>query len=136
MWCRPLSDMITSADAVAEKLRLDFQLHENYPNPFNPSTTIRYELPKASIVRLSVYDILGREVSVLVNERKNAGAYQVKFDAAGLASGLYLYRLTAGSFVQTRRDDRIEVTTGENLPLHAAGIRSLMGVRPAVSEPH
>jgi len=80
-----------------------YSLSQNYPNPFNPSTTIKYELPKTSMVRLSVYDILGREVSVLVNERKNAGAYEVKCDAASLSSGVYLYRLQAGEFTQTKR---------------------------------
>jgi hypothetical protein len=76
---------------------------QNYPNPFNPTTTIKYELPKSSMVRLSVYDILGREVSVLVNETVDAGVHEVRFEAAGLASGVYFYRLTAGSFVQTRK---------------------------------
>jgi Secretion system C-terminal sorting domain len=80
-----------------------FDLEQNYPNPFNPSTTIKYELPKVSDVRLSVYDMLGREVSVLVNERKNAGSYEVKLDAAGLGSGVYLCRLQAGDFVQSRK---------------------------------
>jgi len=80
-----------------------YVLNQNYPNPFNPSTTITYELPKSSVVRLSVYDLLGREVSVLVNERRNAGSHEVNFDAAGLSSGTYIYRLQAGDFVQTRR---------------------------------
>lgn len=76
---------------------------ENYPNPFNPSTTFRYELPKSSMVRLNVYNILGREVTALVNERKSAGAFEVKFDAAGLPSGVYFYRLQAGDFVATKK---------------------------------
>jgi hypothetical protein len=78
-------------------------LHQNHPNPFNPSTTIKYELPNSSVVRLSVYDMLGREVTVLVNERKDAGVHEVTFDATGLSSGVYFCRLTAGSFVQTRK---------------------------------
>ena len=81
----------------------EYALQQNYPNPFNPSTTIKYELPKSSMVRLSVYDMLGREVSVLVNEGKNAGSYEVKFSAAGLSSGVYCYRLQAGDFVQTKK---------------------------------
>ena len=80
-----------------------YQLCQNYPNPFNPATTITYELPKSSNVRLSIYDILGREVAVLANERTEAGVHDVRFDAAGLASGVYFYRLSAGDFVQTRR---------------------------------
>ena len=82
---------------------MEFRRAQNYPNPFNPSTTIRYELPKGSIVRLSVYDILGREVTLLVNEGKNAGVYELKFDAQRLSSGVYFYRLKAGDFTQTKR---------------------------------
>lgn len=80
-----------------------FALHQNYPNPFNPSTTITYELPKSSEVRLSVYDVLGREVSVLVNERRDAGVHEVKFDGSNLASGVYFYRMQAEDFVQSRK---------------------------------
>ena len=93
-------------------------LCQNYPNPFNPSTTIKYELPKSSEVRLSMYDVLGREVSVLVNEKRDAGVHEVKFDGANLASGVYFYRLQvrpldsaigrdsksgARDFIQTRK---------------------------------
>jgi len=80
-----------------------YMLEQNYPNPFNPTTVVRYQVPVASTVRLVVYDILGRELSVLVNERKAPGSYSVKFDASGLASGVYLYRLQAGNFVQTKK---------------------------------
>jgi hypothetical protein len=80
-----------------------FTLEQNYPNPFNPSTTIKYELPKVSEVRLSLYDVLGREVAVLVNERRDAGVHEVKFDGSGLLSGVYFYRMEAGSFVETKR---------------------------------
>ncbi len=104
VWRRPLAEMITS-DVGSSLLGLPtgFSLSQNYPNPFNPTTTIRYELSKSSMVRLSVYDILGRELSVLVNERKNGGSYEVKFDAARLASGVYFYKLQAGDYVQTRK---------------------------------
>ena len=78
-------------------------LSQNYPNPFNPSTTIKFELPRASEVNLTMFDILGREVSVLVNDRRNPGVYQVKFSGSNLASGVYFYRLSAGNFVQTRK---------------------------------
>ena len=81
----------------------EVKLFQNYPNPFNPTTVIRYELPQASEVKLVVYDVLGREVAVLVNERKLPGRYTVKFDATGVASGVYFYRLQAGSFVEVRK---------------------------------
>lgn len=79
-----------------------FALRQNYPNPFNPSTTIAYELPGPVHVRLSVYDILGRQVSLLVDEDKDAGVYHVTFDARGLASGVYIYRLQAGTYTEAR----------------------------------
>ena len=80
-----------------------FVLAQNYPNPFNPTTIIGYQLPAASDVKLTVFDLLGRQVAVLVNERQSPGNYEVKFSAAGLASGVYLYRLTTGEGVQTRK---------------------------------
>jgi hypothetical protein len=100
---RPLSEMMTSTQSSSNQLPVAFTLIQNYPNPFNPSTTIKYELPQSAEVTLSVFDILGREVSMLVNERKNAGSYQVKFDGTGLSSGAYFYRLQAGDFTQTKR---------------------------------
>jgi hypothetical protein len=80
-----------------------FALEQNFPNPFNPTTVVSYQLPAVSDVRLVVYDLLGREVAVLVNEKKAPGTYEVRFDAAGLASGTYIYRLEAGSSVQARK---------------------------------
>jgi hypothetical protein len=80
-----------------------FVLRQNYPNPFNPTTTIKFELPRASHVSLVVYDILGRQVSVLVNERKDTGVYEVKFDGSSLASGVYFYRIQAGDYVATKK---------------------------------
>jgi photosystem II stability/assembly factor-like uncharacterized protein len=79
------------------------RLEQNYPNPFNPTTVISYQLPVVSNARLGVYDLLGREVAVLVNERRNAGVHEVKFNASGFSSGVYFYRLTAGRFVHTRK---------------------------------
>lgn len=93
--------------AVAQKTGspTEFALFQNFPNPSNPSTQIGYLVPggNTELVRLSVLDLLGREVALLVNERKAPGAYAVTFPAAGLPSGTYLYRMTAGSFVQTRK---------------------------------
>jgi predicted outer membrane repeat protein len=88
---------------VTTNLPLRFELGPNYPNPFNPATVVSYQLPAVSDVRLVVYDLLGREVAVLVNEKKAPGEYEVRFDGSGLSSGVYLYRLTAGDFVQTRK---------------------------------
>jgi hypothetical protein len=81
----------------------EFSLGQNFPNPFNPVTTILFDLPSAAWVRLSVYDILGRTVAELLNEETEAGSHLVRFNAEGLASGTYLYRLEAGEFVETRK---------------------------------
>lgn len=80
-----------------------YHLSQNYPNPFNPVSVIRYELPMESEVLLEVYDILGRRVAVLVSEMKQAGVHQVSWDATNMASGLYIYRLRAGDFIQSRQ---------------------------------
>ncbi|MCK9424451.1 MAG: T9SS type A sorting domain-containing protein [Ignavibacteriaceae bacterium] len=80
-----------------------YQLEQNYPNPFNPSSTIRYDIPKTSFVKISVYDMLGREIKVLVNEEKNPGRYEIVFDAKELASGIYFYAIRTGEFTQNRK---------------------------------
>ena len=84
-------------------LPTEFILSQNYPNPFNPSTTINYEIPKSSLVTLKVYDVLGREVATLVNEEKQAGRYNVTFNASKYSSGVYFYRITAGDFSQIKK---------------------------------
>ncbi len=93
---------MTSVSERSGQITGVYDLAQNYPNPFNPSTTIKYELPKSSEVKLSVYDLLGREVSVLVNEKKDAGVHEVRFDGSGLSSGVYFYRMQAGDFVATK----------------------------------
>ena len=100
---RRLSEMIMSIDARTGELPSEFHLRQNYPNPFNPSTTIKFELPKSSQVRLIVFDLFGREVSVLVNERKESGYHEIKFDGSNLATGVYFYRLQAGDLAQTKK---------------------------------
>ncbi len=97
--CKFLATSVAgSEDEAAEDIPNVFILEQNYPNPFNPSTTISYTLPKSGNVQLIVYDILGREAATLVNEEKAPGNYKVVFNAEGLPSGIYFYRLTAGDF--------------------------------------
>ena len=80
-----------------------FNLYQNFPNPFNPTTVIQYDIPKASFVTLTVYDMSGKVIGTLVNEQKQAGTYQVSYNASSLSSGVYFYKITAGSFVSTKK---------------------------------
>lgn len=96
------TDALVSAE-VEERVPPAYALEQNYPNPFNPGSDIRYQLSEFSIMKLVVYDVLGREVAVLHDGPAHPGAYTVRFDGTGLASGVYLYRMTAGPFTQTRR---------------------------------
>ena len=88
----------------------EYKLEQNYPNPFNPATKIRYSIPNVTLsevegsrVVLKVYDILGNEVTTLINEQKEPGYYEVEFSASSFASGVYIYRLQAGQFVSTKK---------------------------------
>lgn len=81
----------------------EYSLYQNYPNPFNPSTAIEYAIPQRGMVSLKIYDLLGREVSQLVNKEQNAGRYKVQFNAGSLSSGIYFYKLESGSFIQIRK---------------------------------
>lgn len=80
-----------------------FSLEQNYPNPFNPSTKISYTIPEGKFVRLKIYDMLGKEISTLVDEYKEAGSYTLQFDASLLPSGVYIYRIQAGEFIYSRK---------------------------------
>ena len=80
-----------------------FELNQNYPNPFNPTTTIKYSIPANGIITLLVFNAIGEEVSMLANEFKEAGTYDVSFNSGELSSGIYFYRLQAGSFVETKK---------------------------------
>ena len=96
----------TCPDATSNEnheLPLAFLLEQNYPNPFNPVTVIGYQIPKSSDVRLEVIDMLGRRVSLLINERVEAGRHEATLDASGLSSGMYIYRLQTGNEVLTRK---------------------------------
>jgi len=95
---------ISPVSVIEDEIAADrFYLYQNYPQPFNPSTKIKYQLPEVSTVTLKIYDVLGKEVATLVNETKSAGTYEVVFDATGLTSGIYFYTLNAGSFSETKK---------------------------------
>ncbi|MBK9097156.1 MAG: T9SS type A sorting domain-containing protein [bacterium] len=80
-----------------------YNLSNNYPNPFNPTTTIKFQIPEMGFIALKIYDILGNEITTLVNEELQAGNYEVEFDASSISSGIYFYRLQSGSFVETKK---------------------------------
>jgi hypothetical protein len=102
VWRRALSDLTSLVTKLFE-LPNEYELKQNYPNPFNPSTVIVYQLPVNSVVTVKVYDVLGRAVETLVNERESAGTHSVKFNAANLPSGVYFYRLEAGGYHDTKK---------------------------------
>ena len=89
--------------ASVDGLPTTYALEQNYPNPFNPATRVRWQVPESGKVRLVVYDMLGREVAVLVDERREAGRYEVTWDGSHLASGVYFYRMNAGTFTQCQK---------------------------------
>jgi len=106
-----IDSLIVSVDPYNSDIPIEFSLNQNYPNPFNPTTTINYQIPELSFVTIKVYDVLGNEIVTLVNEEKAVGSYEVEFNATLLPSGVYFYRLQAGSpsagsgqsFVETKK---------------------------------
>ncbi|NQV38792.1 MAG: T9SS type A sorting domain-containing protein [Candidatus Marinimicrobia bacterium] len=84
-------------------LPTNFFLQQNFPNPFNPITTIEYEIPKRSDVQIIIYDILGRKVTTLISETQEVGYKSIEWNASRAASGMYFYQIRAGKFVQTRK---------------------------------
>lgn len=96
-------NIFTGVNNTEESVPGKYQLYQNYPNPFNPSTIISWQLPSKSHVLLKVYNVLGKEISTLVNEVRPAGKYKIIFDAGTLASGVYFYRLIADSFSETKK---------------------------------
>jgi photosystem II stability/assembly factor-like uncharacterized protein len=107
VWKRSKSDLL-SIDNISKSIPSDFVLHQNYPNPFNPVTKIKFDIragirSQESEVKLIIYDITGREISILVNEKLNPGTYEVTFDGSNFASGVYFYQLRTGDFVETKK---------------------------------
>ena len=96
-------DFPTSVEDIGGTLPLTFEISQNYPNPFNPSTKIRFSIPQSEQVVINVFNIQGELVESLVNSVMDAGNYQITFDGNGLASGMYVYRIQAGSFIETKK---------------------------------
>ena len=93
----------TFVNQKSSEIPKGFTLYQNYPNPFNPTTNIRFEVPRTSLVKLIVYDILGREVATLVNEKLGAGSYEVDWSGSGYPSGVYFYRLETEEFIGVKK---------------------------------
>ncbi|MEE9432327.1 MAG: T9SS type A sorting domain-containing protein, partial [Melioribacteraceae bacterium] len=98
----------TPTGVEEQEIVIEYELLQNYPNPFNPSTTIEYSIPTVGnknirSVQIKVYNILGKEVTTLVNKEQPTGNYEVTFDASNLTSGVYYYRITSGSFTETKQ---------------------------------
>lgn len=105
LWLDEVKIFNPNATFVADNnsLPFSFDLEQNYPNPFNPSTMIRYRLPLSSFVTLKVYDLLGREIAILVNGKEEAGNHEIKFSSTNLPSGIYFYKLDAGNFSSVKK---------------------------------
>jgi hypothetical protein len=101
--CIKITDFMVGTPKVNSDIPKVYSISQNYPNPFNPSTVINYSIPKTSMVKISVFDILGREVMTLVNDTKQPGSYNVEFDASNLASGVYICKLQSGNFTDTKK---------------------------------
>ncbi len=94
----------TAVNSVEDGLTpQEFALFQNYPNPFNPTTTIRFGITEKSIVKIILFNAIGEEVAIVLNEEKESGYHQVEFNASTLPSGVYFYQLQAGSFVETKK---------------------------------
>ena len=94
---------VVSSSEQLNSIPREYSLEQNFPNPFNPSTSIRYSLPENSFVTLKIYNTLGKEITTLINENKQVGNYTIQFDASSMPSGVYFYQLKASSFVQTKK---------------------------------
>jgi len=97
------TEIITGVENNTNIIPKEFKLYQNYPNPFNPTTKIKFEIPRKSNVTITVFDALGRKVSQLMNTEKAPGVYDVEFNASKYSSGIFIYKLTAGDFVQVKK---------------------------------
>ena len=96
-------DLTIIRNITEAKIPSKYILHQNHPNPFNPTTTIEFSLPYTEFVTLKIYNILGEDVATLISERLSSGKYKYEWDASNLASGLYLYKIQAGDFVDIKK---------------------------------
>ena len=94
---------IVSVNKISQKIPVSYNLYQNYPNPFNPVTTIKFDLPKSSTVQLKIYDLLGKEVIKLVDDKLNPGTYNIVWNAINYSSGVYFYKLIAGDYTVTKK---------------------------------
>lgn len=97
------SGSLNGVKPISSEIPKSFKLYQNYPNPFNPTTKVNFSLPKKSFVGIIIYDALGKEIAILVNEQLNAGTYEVDWNASNYPSGVYYYRLLAGDFSETKK---------------------------------
>jgi hypothetical protein len=102
VWKRLVSEII-NVENISTEIPSSYSLGQNYPNPFNPMTNVQFSMCNAGNAKIVVYDIQGREVQTLVNEKLNAGTYEVKFDGSELTSGVYFYKLITEGFTETKR---------------------------------
>jgi hypothetical protein len=103
VWGRPLTEKITSVERFQNDVPMQFSLSQNYPNPFNPSTKIRIDVPHREHVKVLIYNTLGQQVMRLLESEVEAGVHEITFDASYLPSGVYIYRLQAGEYVENRK---------------------------------
>ncbi len=95
--------MVTGINQTGTEIPDKFSLSQNYPNPFNPSTNIKFQIPKSGFVKLIIFDVLGKEVQIIVNQQLSPGSYEADFDGRSLPSGVYYYKLEAGDFTETKK---------------------------------
>ena len=103
VWRRNLSEMLSYINKISDNIPLEFSLHQNFPNPFNPYTIIKFEIPEISLINLSVYDATGKEIETLINKQLTPGIYQIRWNASQYAGGVYFYKLNTNNYSETRK---------------------------------